>query len=165
MFRAPGLVYDGTEGAGSRFHVFATGPVLGGTEGVGSRFQVFRFGLDYYDTEGIGSHFQVLRSRTRFRRYGGRQLPFACFALPKSSWAVPSVSGPIFIFCSPRLVLGSTESDESRFHALHTRTRFGRYRGRPTLLESFSAITRAPGPVFMLCAFELIFGGSKGVRS
>jgi hypothetical protein len=56
MFCALGLILGGTEGAVSRFDVFAPGLVLGGTEGVRSRFH-------------------VLRSRTRFRRYRGCRVP------------------------------------------------------------------------------------------
>jgi hypothetical protein len=111
IFCATGLIFGGTEGVRSRFHVFrsrtcfrqcggrrvpfscfaihdtfsvvsgASGPVFifcdpehvfGGTEGVGSRYHVFAPGLIFGGTEGIRSHFHVLRSRARFRQYRGR---------------------------------------------------------------------------------------------
>jgi hypothetical protein len=36
-------------------------------------------GLVFGDNEGVESRFQVLRTRTRFLRYRGRQVPFSCF--------------------------------------------------------------------------------------
>jgi hypothetical protein len=59
----------------------------------------------------------------------------------------------------------------SRFHVLHARTRFRRYRGRQVpfscfaFSDSFSAVARALGPFYMFCAHGLIFGGSEGVVS
>jgi hypothetical protein len=80
IFSVPGLIFDGSKGVGSRFHVFARpNSFIGCTEGVGSRFQVLRF-------------------RTRFRRYRGRRVPFSCFALPTSFSAVTMASAPDFIF-------------------------------------------------------------------
>jgi ABC-type sulfate transport system permease subunit len=78
--------------------------------------------------EGVGSRFQVLRVQTRIRRYRGRRVAFSCFALPDSFSAVPKASGPIFMFCAP---------------------------------DSFSAVPRASGPVFMFCAPGLVFGGAE----
>jgi hypothetical protein len=42
MFCVPELVFDGTEGVGSRYMFCAPGLIFGGTEGVGSRFHVLR---------------------------------------------------------------------------------------------------------------------------
>jgi hypothetical protein len=112
MFCASGLVFLGTKGVPSRFHIF------GGSEVVGSLFH-------------------VLRSRTRFWRYRGRQFPFSCYALPDSFSVVPGASGPVFkffapglvyggtdgvgslfLFCVPRLIFGGTEGVGSHFHVL-----------------------------------------------
>jgi hypothetical protein len=101
---------------------------------------------------GVGSRFHVLRSRTQFRRNRGRRFPFSCFARPDSFSAVPRVSDPILMFCTPGLVFGCTEGVRSRFHVLRARTGFRPYRG-------------ASGPVYMFCAFGLVFGGNKGVGS
>jgi hypothetical protein len=98
MFCAPGLIFDGTKGVRSRFHILrsltrfqryrgrrvpflavprASGPVFmfftsefifGGTDGVGYRFHVLHPGLIFGGTEGVGTRFHVLRARTRFRR-------------------------------------------------------------------------------------------------
>jgi hypothetical protein len=89
---------------------WATGHVFGGSEGVGSRFHVFP-------------------NQTRFRRYRGRRVPFTCFARPDSFSAVSRASGPVFIFCSPGLVFSGTEGVRSRFHVLRAQTCFRRTRG------------------------------------
>jgi hypothetical protein len=115
-------------------------------------------------TEGVSSRFHVLCAQTHFRRYRGRPIPFSYFARPDSFSAVRRASGPIFMFCTPGLVFGGTEGVGSRTH-------FQRYRGRLApfsyfvLPDSFSAVPRAFGPVFMFCAPGFIFGGTEGVRS
>jgi hypothetical protein len=141
-------------------------------------------GLVFGGTEGVGSRFHVLRARTRFWRYRGRRVPFSCFAPPYSFSAVPRASGLVFTFCAPvpfsavprasglffkfcapELVFGGTEGVGSRFHVLRSRTRFRRCRVRRvpfscfTRLDSFSAVPRASGLVFMFCAPGLVFGG------
>jgi hypothetical protein len=171
MFCAAGLVFGGTEGVGSCFHFRAPGLIFGGSEGVRSRFY-------------------VLRARTRFRRYRRRRIPFSCFARLDSFLAVPRESGLVFMICTPGLVFGGTEGVWSRFNVLRLRTHFRRYRGRLVSfscfalldsfsavprasgpvscfarLDSFSAVPRASGPVVMVCAPGLIFGGTEGVRS
>jgi hypothetical protein len=128
-------------------------------------------GLVFGRTEGVGSRFHVLSARTHFRRYRGRRVLFSCIALPDSLSAVPSTSGPVFMFCAPGLVVGGAECVGSLFHVLRDRTRFRRYRGRcvPFLYfafrNSFSAVPRACGPVFMFCAPGLVFDSTEGVRS
>jgi hypothetical protein len=123
--------------------------------------------LIFGGTEGVGSRFHVLLSRTHFRWYLGRRVPFSCFALPNSFSAVPCASRPIFMSCA----LGRTEGLESRIHVFRSRTRFRRYRRRRdqlscfALQKTFSAVLRAPCPVFMFCATRLVFGGTKGVGS
>jgi hypothetical protein len=79
--------------------------------------------------------------------------------------------GPVFIFCPPGHIFGGTECVVSRFHVLRARTHFRRYRGRRVPFscfacpDSFSAIQRALGPVFMFCAPGLVFDGTKGFGS
>jgi hypothetical protein len=128
-------------------------------------------GLVFGVIECVGSRFLVLRARTHFRRYRGRRVPMSCFARLDSFSAVPRASGPVLMFCAPRLVFGVTEGVGSRFHVLRARTSFRRYRGhrvpfsclaRP---DSFPAVAWASGPVFMFCAPGLIFGGTEGVWS
>jgi hypothetical protein len=73
------------------------------------------------------------------------------------------------MFCTPGVVSRHTEGIVSRFHVLRSQTRFRRYRERQVsfssfaLSDSFSAVPRASGPVFMFCAPEFIFSGLKGV--
>jgi hypothetical protein len=84
MFCAPVLVLAALGVAGPFFMFCAPGLVFGGNEGVGSHFHV--------------SHFHVLRSRPRFRRYRGRQVPFSCFALPDSFSTVMRAWDPDLMF-------------------------------------------------------------------
>jgi hypothetical protein len=191
MFCAPGLVFGGTEGVGSRFHVlraptrfrryrwrrvsfscfasrdsfsavpWASGPV----------FMFCAPGLFFAGTEGAASRFHVMRSRTRFRRYRGRRVPFSCYALPDSFSEVPRASRPVFLLCAPGLIFGGTEVVGTRFQVLLSRTHYRRYQGRRVkfscfeLPDSFSAVPRASVPVFMFCAPGLVFGGTAGVES
>jgi hypothetical protein len=121
--------------------------------------------------EDVGSRFHVLHTRTHFRQYRGRRVPISYFALPDSFSAVPRASAPIFLFCVPVHFFGVTEGVGTRFHVLHSRTHFRRFRGRRFLfscfasLHSFSAVTRMSGPVFVFCAPRLVFGGTGGVGS
>jgi hypothetical protein len=158
MFCAPGLVFGGTDGVGSRFLILGARTHFRRYRGRRVPFLMFcPHGLVFDVTEGVRSSFLFLRSQTRFRRYRGCWVSFS---------AVTRASGPIFIFCPP-----GHEGVGSRFHILRFRTQFRRYRvcrvsfsyfGRS---NSFSAVPRASGPVFMFCALELVFGGTKGVGS
>jgi hypothetical protein len=182
MFCAPRLIFDGTKGVGSRFHVLRSRPSFRRYRGrriLLSCFAVprgscpvFLFcapGLNFGSTEGVESRFHVLRSRTRFRRYRGRLVPFSCFALPDSFSAVPRASLPVFTFCAPKLVFDGTEGVGSRFHVLRSRTRFRWNRGVGSCFYcfartySFSAFSGASGPVFLFCAPKPVFGGNEGV--
>jgi hypothetical protein len=119
----------------------------------------------------VGSCFHVLRSRTYFLRYQGRRVPFSCFARPDSFSTILRASGPVFMFCAPKHVFGDVEGVASCFHVLRFRTSFRRYRGRRLLFscfalpDTFSAVRRALGPIFMFFALGLVFGGSEGVES
>jgi hypothetical protein len=161
MFYAHEHIFGGAEGIGSRFHVLRAA-------------LVFRFcapGIISRGTEGVGSRFQVLRSQTRFRRDRVHRVPFSNFALPNSFSALLRASALVFMFCAPELVFCSTEGIGSHFHALRAQTHFPRYRGRWVsfssfaLPDTFSTVRRASGPVFMICAPVLIFGGNKVVGS
>jgi hypothetical protein len=121
--------------------------------------------------DGVGSRFHALRSRTFFRWFRGRQVPFSCFALPDSFSAVLRASGPVFMQCAPGHVFGGTEGVGCCFHILRPQTHFWRYRGRPLLFlcfalpDRFSAVRRASDPVFMFCALGHVFDGTVGVGS
>jgi hypothetical protein len=150
IFCDPGLAFDGTEGAGPRFHVLRS-----------------RNRLGLYQGRRVVSHFHVLSSQTRFLRYRGRRVPFSCFALLDSFLAEQRASSPVFMFCAPVPILGGTEGVGSSFHALRCQIRLGRYRARQVLFlcfvlsELFSAISRAKGPVFVFCALTFIFDGTE----
>jgi hypothetical protein len=191
MFCALELIFRGTEGVVSHFHVLRSRTYFGRNRGRRVPFSYFALPkLVLGGTMGTGSHFHVLRSRTRVRRYRARQVPFSCFALPDSFWAVPRALGRIFIFRAPEPVLGGTKGPGSSFHDLRSRTHFRQYRGRRVpflcflLLYSFStvplasrplfmfvlrdsiwAVPRASGPVFIFCALGPVLGGIEGVAS
>jgi hypothetical protein len=174
MFCAPRLFFDGTEGVGSRFHILRSRTRFRRYQGCRVPFSCFAppdsflsvlkasgpvfifcaLELVFGGTEGIRSRFHLLRSWTRFRWYRGRRVPSSCFACP----AVSRASVPVFMFCAARLIFGSKEGVGSRFHVLRSRARFRRYRGCRVsisffaLPDSFLAVLRASGPVFMFCA-------------
>jgi hypothetical protein len=187
MFWAPGLIFSGTEGVWSRFHILRSRTRFRRYRGRRDIFIFYAPGLVFSDTVGVGSLFHVLRPRTRFRQFRGCRVPFSCFARPNSFSSVPRVSGPVFMFCAvrlvfdgnkgvasrfmfcaPGLVFGGPEGVRSYFDVLRFRTHFRRYRGRPIpflcfpLPDMFLAVMRASGPVFMFCAPGLIFGGTEG---
>jgi hypothetical protein len=146
--------------------------------------------LVWCGTDGAGCLLHVLLSRTHFRLYRGRRVPFSCFALPDSSgryrvrrisfsWfslstsfsTVRRASGSVFMFCALRLIFDGTDDVMSRFHVLCSWTRLGLYRGRQVsfslfaLPESFYMLTRASAPVFIFCALGLVFDRIEGVGS
>jgi hypothetical protein len=146
MFRAPGLIFGGTEGVSSRFHVLRPDSFSAFPRASSPALTFCAQRLISHGTEGVRSHFQVLRSRSHFRRYRGRRVSFSYFALPDSFSTVPRASGPVFLFCAPKLIFGDTEGVGSRFHVLCSRTHFRRYRGRRVPFsnlarpDSFSAL-------------------------
>jgi hypothetical protein len=151
VFCAPGLIFDGSEGVGSRFHVLRPRTNFRRYHGRQVPFSYFALSDSFsavpwesapvfmfcapelvsHGTEGVGSHFHILRARTHFRRYRGCEVPFSCFALPESFSALSRASTLVFMFCAPGLVFGGNKGVGSRFHVLRTRTLFQRYGGRP----------------------------------
>jgi hypothetical protein len=190
MFCAPRLIFYGTVGVGSLFHVLRTRTHFHRYRGRRVPFScfacpdsssaiprasdpVFMFyapGLVFGGVECVGSSFHVLRSRNRFRRYRGRQVPFTCFAIPDSFSTVLRAAGLDFMFGAPGLVFGGTEGVRSRFHVLLVRTRFQLYRGRRVsftcfaLLDTFSAVPRAWGPLFHVLRARTRFRRYRGRR-
>jgi hypothetical protein len=146
--------------------------------------------LIFGSIDSVGSRFHVLRSRTHFRRYRGRRVPFSCFELPDPFLTVPTVSDPVFKFLAPEpvfggadgvgshfhvftlgLIFGGTEGVVSHFNVLHSWTHFRQYQRRQVSFscfafqDPFSALPTASGLVFMFCAPGLIFGDTESVRS
>jgi hypothetical protein len=186
MFCAPGLVYGGTDRVGSLFHILRSRtrfrryrvrrvpfPRFKRPDSFSAvprvSLLVFMFsapGHVFGDTKGVRSYFHVLRSRTLFRRYRGRRVPFSCFARPDSFSTVSRASGPIFLFGALGLVFDRTEGIGSRFHVLRSRTCFRRVPFSCFVpADSFSAVPWASGPVFTFCASGLVFGVTGGVGS
>jgi hypothetical protein len=111
MFCAPGHVFGGTECVGSHFHVlrslkrlnsfrryrgcriplsfFALPDTFSAVRSASVPVLMFcALGLIFDGSEGVGSCFHVLRPRTHFWRYRGPRVPFSCFALLESFFAV-----------------------------------------------------------------------------
>jgi hypothetical protein len=149
MFCAPGPIFDGTEGVGSRFHVLRSRARFGQYRGRRVQFScfaledsfstvprapgsVFMFcvpGLIFNGTKDVGSRLHVLRFRTSFRRNRVRWVMFSCFALPDSFWAIARAWVQFLCFALSAL---------------------------------FGAVPRASGPVFMFCAPGLVLGRTEG---
>jgi hypothetical protein len=191
MFCAPGLIFGGTEGVDTRFHVLRSRNSFRRYRGHRVPFScfacpysfsavprastpVFLFcapGIVFDGAVGVVSRLHVLRARTRFRRYRGRRHPFSCFARPNSVSTVPRASCLVFMFCAPRLIFGGTDGVVSRFHVFRARTRIQRYRGRLLPFscfarsESISAVPRESCPDFMFCAPGIGFGRVEVVVS
>jgi hypothetical protein len=155
--------------SGPVFMFCATVFVFGGTEGVGSLFLVLCSRTRFLRYRGRRLSFSCFARPDSFSAYRGRLVPFSCFALPDMFSVVSSASGHIFMFCVPGIFFGGPEGDGSHFHVLRVGTSFRWYRGRLAsisyfaLLDTFSAVRRASGPVFMNCAPGLIFGDPEGV--
>jgi hypothetical protein len=157
IFCAPRLVFDGTGASGPSL-LFSAHSFSAVSRASGPFSMFFALGHILCGTEGVWSSFHVLRFRTRFRRYRGRRVPFSSSASLNSFSAVPRASGPVFTFCAPGLLFGNTVFVGSRFHVLCARTRFRLSRVRRVPFscfacpDSFSAVPRASGPIFMFCA-------------
>jgi hypothetical protein len=160
MVCATGLIFDGTEGVPSYFHIFCCQ----------TRFRRYRrrrvpfscfvlpysfwtlprascpvfmfcaLGLVSCVTVGVGFRFHVLHAQTHFRRYRGRLVPFSCFSLSDMFSSVPWASSPVFMLCAPGLIFGCIEGVGSRFHVLHFRIFFRRYRGRQVSFSYFALL-------------------------
>jgi hypothetical protein len=94
--------------------------------------------LIFDGTEGVRSRFYVLRFRTCFRRCRVRRVLSSCFVRPDSFSSVPRASGPIFMFCTTRLIFSGIEGVRSRFHILRSWICFGRCRVRRVTFSCFA---------------------------
>jgi hypothetical protein len=139
MFCVPGLVFGGTEGVRSRFHVLRSRTRFRRCRGRRVPFSCFAFPDSFsVVSKALGLVFMFFRARTRFRRYRGRQLQFSSFVRPDSFSTVLRASRPDFMFCASGLVFGGSEGVGSRFHVFRARTRFRRCRGRRVPFSCFA---------------------------
>jgi hypothetical protein len=69
LFCAPGLVFDGSRGVGSRFHVLQAQTRFSAVPRASSLvFKLYVPGIVFGCTEGLESRFLILRTRIRFHR-------------------------------------------------------------------------------------------------
>jgi hypothetical protein len=169
-FCAPELVFGGTGGV--PFSIFARPDSFSAvSRALGPIFNFYAPKLIFDGTKGVGYRFYILRARTRFRRYRGRRVPISCFALPDLFLAVPWASGPFSMFFASGHIFGGTEVVGVQFSCFALPTRFRWYRGRLVPFsyfaypDSFSAVSRASGPVFLFCPLRSVFGSSGGFGS
>jgi hypothetical protein len=119
-FARPGSFSTISGASGPVFLFCAPGLVFGGSEGVRSRFHVLRARTRFQRYRGCQVPFHVLRTQIRFRRYQGRRVKFSSFVLPDSFLAILGASGPNFMFSAPGQVFGGIEGVGSRFHDLRS---------------------------------------------
>jgi hypothetical protein len=123
-FALPDLFPAVPKVSGPDYMFCALGLIFGGVVCVESLFHVLRACSRFKGYRGVESRIHLLCAGTRFRRYRGRQILFSCFARPHSFSAVPRASGLVLMFCSLGLVFDCIEDVGSRFHVLHSLTRF-----------------------------------------
>jgi hypothetical protein len=146
MFYTPRLIFCGTDGTRSHFHVILSRIRLRRCRGCRVPFSYFTLPDSFWDVPtASGPVFMFCAPVLAFDGTEGVRSRFSCFVLLDSFSAVLSVSGPVFMFCAPRLIL-------SGFHVLRSSTRFGRYRGHRV-------------PFLCFCAPTHILGGTRGVES
>jgi hypothetical protein len=189
MFCAPELVWGGTEGARSRFHVLRSAdPFWAVPWAPGPVFMFCAPDLMGGGTEGVGSRFHVLCSQICFGLYRERCVQFSCFALLNSFRAVPRAPCPVFMFCvppthfgryrglrvqfcAPELVGGGTEGVGSRFSIIVPRPVLGGTRGAVSsfhVLRSRTRLGRYRGRLVPFSYFAFprpVLGGTEGVGS
>jgi hypothetical protein len=142
-FYAPGHIFGGTEGVGSRFHVLRARAHFrryGGRRVPFSSFAlpesfsavlrasgpIFTFcapGLVFGCTEGVRFRFHVLRTGLLFDGVACVG-SYSCFARLDSFSAVARASRPFIMFFALGLVFGGTEGVTSCFQVLRSRTHF-----------------------------------------
>jgi hypothetical protein len=119
IFCAPELIFGGTEGAGSRFHVLRSWTRLQRYQGRGVPFLCFALPNPFS---------MVLRTSSLIFIFCAPEHVFGVFEVVESHFHVLHPPGPVF---------GGTEGAESRFHVLRSMTRFRRYRGHQVLFSCF----------------------------
>jgi hypothetical protein len=110
MFYAPGLIFGGTEGIRSSFHVLRSRTHIG-------RYRGRQIQCSYFALSDSSSAVPTMPS------------PVLMFCTPGFISTVPGALGPVFMFCASRLIFGGTDDAGSNFHILRSRTHFMRNRG------------------------------------
>jgi hypothetical protein len=167
MCCAPGPVFDGTKGVGSRFPFLRSRTCFGRYRGRRVPFSSFAFLDPFSAIPRVSGPVFVFCAPVPV--FSGTEGVKSCFTLPDLFWAVQRASGSVFMFCAPGPVFGGTERVGSRFSVLRSLTCLRRYGGRRVLPSCFAlpdpfwAAPRAPRLIFLFSAPEPIFGGTEGV--
>jgi hypothetical protein len=170
--------------SGLVFIFYASWLILGSTKGVRFSIHVLRSKLIFGDIKAVGSCFIFYAPRL-ILTVPSAPGSVCIFYAPKLVFSgTKGVKSNFHIFVES--FLSGTEGTSSSFHVIHswTRVRWYRghrvlrspsrflwYRGHPVsfscfaLPDSFSAVLWVSSPVFILCALELVFGGTVGVES
>jgi hypothetical protein len=119
LFYAPRLIFDGTKGDGSRFHVLRARTHF-------RRYRGCRIPI---------SCFALPNSFLAVPRASG---PFSMFFAPGHIFGGTEVVGSSFHILRSGLVFGGTVGVWSRFNVLRARIRFRRYRGRRVSFSYFA---------------------------
>jgi hypothetical protein len=109
---------------GPVFTFCALGLIFGGTKGVPSRFHVFRSRTCFRRYQGrrvLFSCFALPDSFSTVLRASG---PVFTFCVPGLIFGGIGGVGSSFLFCAPGLIFGGSEGVASRFHVLSSRTYF-----------------------------------------
>jgi hypothetical protein len=191
MFCVPELIFGGTYGVGSRFHVlrsrslfrrcgkrrvpfsyFAPPDSFSAVSMASSRVFMLCVPVRIFGgSEGVGSHFHGLRSGLVFGGFKGVVSGFHVLLSRTHFRRYRRRRVSFLCFALLGLVFGGTVGACYRFHILCARTHFRRYLGHRVPFSyfartnSFSAVSRASCPICMFCTPEVIFGGTYGVRS
>jgi hypothetical protein len=119
------------------FMFCAPGLVFGGTEGVGSRFYVLRSRTHFRRYRGRPFPYSCFPLPDMFSAVPRASTLVFMFCTPDSFSAVPRASGIVFVFSAPGLVFINTLGFGSRFLILRARTRFRLFRGRRVPFSCF----------------------------
>jgi hypothetical protein len=111
--------------------------IFSGTEGVRSRFHILRFRNHFRRYQGRRVTFSCFTLPNLFLALPMASGPVFIFCALGLVFGATWASEPVFIFSTHELIFGSIDGIGSRFHILRSRTYFRRYRGRQSPFSYF----------------------------
>jgi hypothetical protein len=118
------------EGAESNFMLYATGLIFGGTEGAISNFHILCFGTHFWLYLGCRVQFSCFVLHDSFSTVPRASGPDFMFCAPGYFFVGTEGAGSSFHVLLSRTCLGGTAGAGSSLYVLRFRPRFRRYRGR-----------------------------------